>query len=478
MNYPPRTPARGSAKLQGTPLVVLISIVAALGGLLFGYDTGIISVALLGLKQEFAMGAQTQEWVTSAIVAGALLGCLGTGPISDSLGRRRATALVGLVFVIGSLLSALAPSVAVLVMARLLLGLATGSASQIIPVYIAEVTPPHRRGALVAMFQFMVVLGICFAYLWGYLLGDAWRWMFFLGVIPATILMLGMLILPESPRWLLSKQREAEALAILRRVRGDEREATKELHEIQAIARQPQGGWRELRKPWLRPALVVGVGIAMFSQITGNNAIIYYAPTILSNAGFSHRAAILAPAGGAIAITLATLIGSQVVDRVGRRRYLLRLIPGSIISLVLLGWLVMDGQSALSGNEQILIAACLILYQGFNAGAFGVCIWLIISEVFPLYVRGKGASIGAFSHWGFNLLVSLTTLSMIERIGLGYAMWVYAGISLLAMLFVYFLVPETAGHSLEQIEADLRRQRFYPFQHRTTKSAAEEPPPA
>lgn len=453
--------ARG---LSGGPLVAVISVIAALGGLLFGYDTGIIGVALLGLKNEFALGAQSQEWVTSAIVAGALVGCLGTGPISDRLGRRKATMLVGFVFVIGSLMSAFTPSVAVLILARFILGLATGSASQIIPVYIAEVTPPRYRGRMVVMFQFMVVLGICFAYFWGYLLGHEWRWMFFLGVIPATILMLGMIILPESPRWLVGKHRDDDALAILNRVRDNQDDARRELNEIKEVADQPQGSWKELRQAWMRPAVLVGLGIAMFSQITGNNAIIYYAPTILHDAGFGDQASVLAPAGGAVLITITTLVGSLIIDRVGRRRYLLTMIPGSIVALVILGWLFMNNTGHYTILEQTLIVICLIAYLALNCGGFGVCIWLIISEVFPLYVRSKGASIGAFSHWAFNLIVSLTTLSMIAKIGLGYSMWVYAAISLLAVLFIFFMVPETSGRSLEEIERDLRDRRFYPFQ--------------
>lgn len=449
--------------LTGGALVAVISVIAALGGLLFGYDTGIIGVALLGLGDDFQVTDQSKELVTSAIVAGALVGCIGTGPISDRLGRRRATMLVGLVFVIGSLMSAATPSIAVLILARFLLGLATGSASQIIPVYIAEVTPPKHRGTMVVMFQFMVVLGICFAYLWGYLLGHEWRWMFFLGVVPAVILMIGMIVLPESPRWLISKKRNEEALGILTRVRGEEESARVELKEIEEVANQPQGSWKDLlTTKWLRPALIVGFGIAMFSQITGNNAIIYYAPTILRDAGFSDTASVLAPAGGAVLITITTLVGSLIIDKVGRRRYLLTMIPGSVIALVILGWLFHGSTGDFTSAQQTLIVVCLIAYLALNCGGFGVCLWLIISEVFPLYVRSKGASIGAFSHWAFNLVVSLTTLSMIAHIGLSYAMWVYAAISVLAVLFIIFMVPETSGRSLEEIEHDLRHNRFFP----------------
>lgn len=452
--------------LSGSALVAVISVVAALGGLLFGYDTGIIGVALLGLKSEFTMSSSTQEIVTGAIIFGALVGCFGTGPISDKIGRRITTFLVGVVFAVGSVMSALAPSIGFLIFARLVLGLAAGSATQIIPVYIAEVTPPEHRGKMVVMFQFMVVFGISFAYFWGYILGDQWRIMFALGVVPAIILMLGIILLPESPRWLLSKGRLPAAEKVLLRVRKSREEAQSELKEIETVANRPQGSWKDLTKPWLRPAIIVAAGMAMFSQITGNNAIIYYAPTILTDAGFGDKAAILATGGGSILMIITTLLGSWMVDKVGRRRYLLTMIPGSIIALIIMGAVFMSGAGHFSSTQQILIVLCLVLYLAFNVGSFGVCLWLIISEVFPLFIRGKGASLGAFSHWTFDLLVSMTTLSMINAIGLSYAMWLYAAISFVAMLFVLFLVPETNGRSLEEIENALRDHRFYPFKEK------------
>ncbi|ANF59105.1 sugar porter family MFS transporter [Halotalea alkalilenta] len=451
--------------LSGVPLVVMISVIAALGGLLFGYDTGIIGVALLGLSQQFVLDDTTRQFVTASIIAGALVGCVGTGPISDRLGRRRTAMLVGLVFAVGSVLSAMSPTVMILVLSRFVLGLAAGSATQIIPVYIAEVTPPAHRGKLVVMFQFMVVFGITCAYFTGFVLGNEWRWMFALGVVPAVILMLGMLVLPESPRWLLSKGREDEAMSVLQRVRSSPDKAQAELDEIKTVSNQPQGTWKDLGQPWLRPAIIVGAGIAMFSQITGNNAIIYYAPTILTNAGFGDNAAVLAAGGGGILITITTLIGSLVIDKVGRRRYLLSMIPGSIIALLIMGWLF-QGDAPVDPSQQWLVVTCLVIYMALNCGSFGVCIWLIISEVYPLFVRGKGASIGAFSHWGFDLMVTLTTLSMIGAIGLTYSLWLYALTSLAAMVFIYFLVPETSGRSLEDIEQALRERRFYPFQQR------------
>ncbi|WP_106475993.1 sugar porter family MFS transporter [Phytohalomonas tamaricis] len=453
--------------MKGGALVVMVSIIAALGGLLFGYDTGIIGVALLGLSKQFVLDDTLKQIVTGAIIFGALIGCVGTGPISDRIGRRRSIMLVGFVFTVGSILSASSPNVAILVLSRFILGLSAGSATQIIPVYIAEVTPPKHRGKLVVMFQFMVVFGILVAYLTGYALGEQWRWMFGLGVVPAVILMLGMLVLPESPRWLLSKNREDEALTILNRVRSSHDKARAELDEIKTVSNRPEGTWRDLFQPWVRPALVAGAGIAMFSQITGNNAIIYYAPTILSQAGFGDQAAVLATIGGAVLINLSTILGILLVDRIGRRRFLLMMVPGSAVALGVMGWLFLGGAPE-AGPGQWLLVACLGIYMALNC-SFGVCLWLINAEVYPLFVRGKGASVGAFSHWGFDLLVTLTTLSLVSALGAAYAFWLYGAISVLAVLFVLRYVPETNGRTLEDIEQDLKDGVFFPHQKRKAK---------
>jgi sugar porter (SP) family MFS transporter len=448
-----------------TGLVVGIAVVAALGGLLFGYDTGIIGVALLGLGRQFALDDTAKQLVTGAIIFGALFGCLGTGPFSDRFGRRRMVIFIGVLFAVGSVASAMAPGIGWLIAARLLLGLSAGSATQVIPVYIAEVAPSRHRGKMVVLFQFMVVFGITVAYFTGFVLGEHWRTMFGLGVVPAIVLLAGMFFLPESPRWLVAEQRNDEAMKVLERIRGSADAAREEIAEIQTVAqREPTAHWKDLAKPWIRPALVVGAGISMFSQITGNNALIYYAPTILTKAGFSDRAAVLGTGASTLLLVVMTVIGSILVDKIGRRTYLLWMIPGSIVALVVMGWLF-QGAGPSTDFSRGLTVACLAAYMMLNCGSFGVCIWLINAEVYPLFVRGKGASVGAFSHWIFDLLVSLTTLSLVTWLGATHTFWLYAAISVVALAFVYFLVPETMGKSLEQIEHELREKRFYPFQH-------------
>ncbi|CAK7193432.1 putative metabolite transport protein CsbC [Commensalibacter sp. Nvir] len=452
---------------KSTAVVIAITIIAALGGLLFGYDTGIIGVALLGLSKHFIMTNSIQQIVTGAIVFGALFGCLGTGPISDQFGRRYVIIFVAIVFAIGSIASAYSPSIEFLIASRFLLGLSAGSSTQIIPVYIAEVAPPQHRGKMVVLFQFMIVFGITVAYFSGFVLGDHWRSMFALGVVPAIILLIGMFFLPESPRWLVMKHREAKAMAILEKIRGSSTVARIEMEEIEKVANQPQGTWKDLAQPWIRPAVVVGASISMFSQITGNNALIYYAPTILTRAGFSHDAAVLGTGASTVLLVVMTVIGSIMVDKIGRRSYLLWTIPGSIVALIIMGYLFM-GAGPQTDLGKILIVVCLAAYMMLNCGGFGVCIWLINSEIYPLFVRGKGASLGAFSHWIFDLLITLTTLSLVTALGATYTFWLYALISIVALLFIIFLIPETKGKTLEEIEFDLKQNRFYAFQHKRT----------
>lgn len=446
--------------LKGKPLIVMVSVIAALGGLLFGYDTGIIGVALLGLSKDFALSDSLKQIVTGAIIFGAIFGVFGTGAISDRIGRRWSIVLVGLIFTVGSVMSAMAPTVAFLIVSRFVLGLSAGSATQIIPVYIAEVTPPASRGKLVVMFQFMVVFGILVAYLTGFALGDDWRLMFALGTIPAVVLMVGMLVLPESPRWLVNQQREQEALAILARVRMDRGKAEDEMEEIKDISARPEGSWADLFSPWIRPALVAGAGIAMFSQITGNNALLYYAPTILVQAGFGDNASVLASIGGIALVNISTILGIFLVDRIGRRKFLLWMVPGSAVAMAIMALLFMGGMPE-SSSAQYLLIACMAIYMALNC-SFGVCLWLINAEVYPLFVRGKGASVGAFSHWSFDLLVTLTTLTLINALGTSGAFWLYALITCAAIVFIIRYVPETKGRSLEQIEADLKNGVFFP----------------
>ncbi|MCQ8277137.1 sugar porter family MFS transporter [Acetobacteraceae bacterium KSS8] len=449
----------GSDRIGG--FVMLCAAIGALGGLLFGYDTGIISAALLSITRSYALSTGGQELVVAALNLGAVAGAALSGPISDRIGRRRTIMIGAVLFALGAAGSGMTPSLSGLLAARLLLGVSVGAATQIIPVYVAELAPSRHRGVLVVLFQLAVVGGILLAFLVGYGVSGlhaAWRIMFLIGVIPAVLLGVGMIALPESPRWLYLRGRGDEALAALERVRPDRASARHEMARIRAAALQQEGGWSELKSPWCRPALIAGLGIAALSQLTGPNVVIYYAPIILSQAGLGHGGALLATVGVGVASALGTAAGMAMVDRTGRRRLLLLMLPAAAACLVASGLCLLGGDP--SGWRLWLMLAGLMGYIVFNCGSLSVTVWLIASEVFPMAVRGTGMGLASVTVWLCDLLVSLTTLHIVEGIGTAGTFCLFGAVNLLAWGFVRRFVPETGNCSLEEIEQALRNGSF------------------
>jgi len=438
------------------PFVVASAAVAALGGFLFGFDTGIISGALLFIKQEFGLSAGLQQLVVGSLLLAAVVGALLGGPISDAWGRKKTLILAALIFGVGALVASFSPNLAVLVVARVLLGLAIGIASMIVPVYIAEIAPPRVRGALVSLQQFMITVGIMVSYLVSYAF-SVWvvlSWLLGWAMIPAAILLVGMLPLPESPRWLLAKDRRQDALGVLRRIRHEEHNPEAELAEIEAVHKMQAGvSYQDLFRPSVRPALVVGVGIAFINQMVGVNAVIYYAPTILKDAGFSSSAAILATTGVGILNMLVTLCALLLIDRVGRRPLLLIGISGVLLALIVLGaaYLLPGGPS----GAGVLLVAGLLVYIASFAASLGIAIWLLNSEVYPLEVRGKGAAAGAFTHWALDFVIASTVLTLIATITPTGMFWFYGLFAILGIIFVLRRVPETKGKTLEEVSEEL-----------------------
>src|ERR671921_1292599 len=316
----------------------LVYLFGSLGGLLFGYDTGVISGAILFISQELRLTPFLEGLVVASLLLGAAAGAASAGPLSDRLGRRNIIIIAAILFTIGAIGAALAPSVAVLVLFRVVLGLAVGAAALIVPLYLSEIAPTEIRGAISSLNQLMITVGILLAFIVNALLADsgAWRWMLGLAVIPSLILLVGMYFMPETPRWLVSRGREDEARDVLMRSRS-EQEAEQEIRDIKEVERQEEGGLQELAAPWVRPALVVAIGLAVFQQIIGINTIIYYAPTTLKNVGYGDAAAIYANLIiGAINV-LMTLVAIRFIDRVGRKPLLLGGLVGMIVSLTVLG---------------------------------------------------------------------------------------------------------------------------------------------
>ena len=455
------------SSLRGYNRFVYISAaVAALGGLLFGFDTGIISGALLFIREDLQLSEFLQSAVVSAILVGTIVGAGGTGPLADRFGRRRMAIVSAVVFIIGALGSAFAPNVETLIGARVVLGLAVGASTVIVPMYIAEIAPSQIRGTLAGLFQLAITLGIVLAYVTNYALAaaEAWRWMLGLGAVPALILGAGMILLPDSPRWLVGQNRNEEARAVLSRARDSEEEINNEMEEMEEAERRQEAGFGELAKPWVRPMLIVGIGLAMLQQLVGINTIIYYAPTIMEATGLGASVSILATLGIGIVNVIFTAVCLVIIDRVGRKPLLMVGLTGIIFSLGLLGLgYLLPG---LSGVVAYVTFAGLLIYIASFAISFGVVLWVVLPEIFPLKVRGSAMSVCTILHWSSNLLVSLTFLPLIAAVGETAVFWGYGVISIGAFVFIYFLMPETKGRTLEEIESDLRGR---------TGSASEQP---
>jgi sugar porter (SP) family MFS transporter len=447
------------------PFLYVITAVSAIPGFLYGYNTGIISGALLPITSEFHLGHQMQEIVASSILVGAVIGALSCGTISERIGRKRTIMTVACVFCAGSLASSISPSPHLLALSRILLGFAVGGSSQVTPVYIAELAPPKQRGRLVITFNLSIAVGILVANIVGFTLQDvwSWRWMIAAAVVPAIILLLCMLGMPESPRWLAENVSIKEARSVLERVRDNEFDISFELDEIRQVVAEGGSGrkarWAMLAEPWIRPAAVAAFGVAAFTQLGGLETMIYYAPTLMSGAGFGKSAALLTGLSVAIVFMTMTAIGRHIVDRVGRRRLPLVMVPGTVISLIVLGIMFRMGMAKTVSGSWILVA-CLLVYMVFNAGGVQVIGWLVGSELFPLAIRGKASSVHAAVLWGSNLITTSTALSMVSLLGTGGAMWVYAGLNFLCFLFVWRFLPDTTGHSLEDVENHLRAGTF------------------
>jgi MFS transporter, SP family, galactose:H+ symporter len=432
--------------------VYFIAIVGSMGGLLFGYDTGVISGALLFLRESFALNATTQEIAVSAVLAGAIIGSLIAGWLNDALGRKKTLLLLAVIFTVGALLTAISPDLVFFLVCRVIVGMAIGAAASVVPVYISEIAPPQQRGRLVTFYQLAVTVGIAVSY-WVDLafarVGLGWPPMFASAAILSIAFFLGMLLCPETPRWLGSKGRWDEAKTVIEHIKG--RELEQELADIRRSLseEQQQVGVRELFTSRLRGPLIVGVGLAILQQFVGINTVIYYAPTIFERAGIGSASnAILATSVVGIVNVLSTIVAILLVDRLGRRPLLLGGSLLMVVALVILGIIFSHNGGHVAG----LTLTTLIVYIIAFALSFGPVFWIMSAEIFPTRVRAAGASISSFANWTANLLVSVTFLTLIGALGDLATFWLYAFFGVLAFLFCLRLVPETKGKSLEYIE--------------------------
>lgn len=467
-------------KQQNKSLVIVIAAIAAFGGLLFGYDTGVISGALIQLKSDFEMTTRLQEWVTSIVLLGASAGAIFSGRITDRLGRKKVIIITAVIFGCGSIGLAVAPSVFWLIFWRLFIGIAIGIASYTVPLYISEISPTNVRGALVSVNQLAITVGILLSYLvdLGFAqVDEGWRWMFFIGFIPALILGIGMIFLTDTPRWLYSNGQVAKAKKVLQQVGEPEVDAT--IQRIEDSLKQEKGSaWSELTAKWVRPAMIIGLGIMFFQQFVGINTVIYYSPTIFEMAGFgageaSSVAAVIKPAIPiGIINVLFTIVAMFLVDKWGRKPLLYLGLTGMVVSLIVLGGSFVFYQSLGGDSLQYLSLGSMIIYIPFFAVSLGPIAWLLISEVFPTKIRGVGMSIATLVNWFSNFLVTNTFLTLgritsgemphpvesgEQLVNPGGAFLIYAFIGIIGIIFVNRFIPETKNHSLEEIEQHFQK---------------------
>jgi MFS transporter, SP family, galactose:H+ symporter len=438
-------------------MIYFVTSVAAIAGLLFGYDEGVIAIALPLLTKEYPMTPVVSGFMTAAVPLGAVIGASVAGRITDRFGRRRVLMAAAAVFAVAALLAATITSISALVVARLFLGLAIGTAAVAAPLYIAEAAPLETRGALVSTYQLAITFGILASYVAGYTLasGNAWRLMFGLGAVPAIVLIVGLFFMPETPRWLALKGRLVEAKASILRLRGTGATVDRELEEIDRSVREDagrKGGYAVMFEPAIRPALVVGMGLFLLQQLSGINAVIYYAPEIFIQAGFNQgETEKLATVGVGMVNFLTTIVAMYLIDQVGRRRLLVVGFLGTGVAMLAIALAVVYPTLIPSW----VVIAALLLYIAAFAISLGPLPFVLMSEIFPLRARAAGMSMASLSNWGFNFMVVFTFPVMLAGPGLAFTFTLFAIICLSGVVFTLRRVPETTGHSLEEIEVHL-----------------------
>ncbi|MGO4046796.1 sugar porter family MFS transporter [Staphylococcus pseudintermedius] len=432
----------------------MIFFIGALGGLLYGYDMGVISGALLYLKDDIPLNAYTEGLVVSSMLVGAIVGAGLSGPLSEKLGRRRLVFMISIVFIIGALILALAPTMEILVLGRVIIGLAVGGSTAIVPVYLSELAPTDARGSLSSLNQLMITIGILASYLVNYAFApiEGWRWMLGLAVVPSVILMIGVIFMPESPRWLLEKRGEKATRDVMK-LTYPSSEIDHEIENMKKINQIADNTWTVLKSPWLLSTIIIGSVFALLQQLIGINAIIYYAPKIFATAGFGESTAILSTVGIGVVNVLVTIFAISIIDKIDRKKLLVIGNIGMVASLLIMSaliWLIGVNSAAW------IILLCLTTFIIFFGVSWGPVLWVMLPELFPMRARGAATGIAALVLSIGSLLVAqffpvLTDVLQVQQVFL-----IFAVIGIIAMIFVIKFLPETRGRSLEQIEQDLR----------------------
>lgn len=436
--------------------VVLVAVIAGFGGFLFGYDSSVIA----DIKDQLMGQLHLSEWQWSEVVSVTLLGAVFgiplSGLVADHLSRRTLLKLVATGFIAGTALCAQASGFAILLVGRALIGVCIGIASYVTPLFITEIAPPKKRGSLLLINGLAITFGQAVAYLIGYFLhdtsADSWRLVLWTGVIPALILFFGMFLVPHSPRWIMQRQGEEEALRVLKKIRSADADNLAEMREIAAIGKGLKLNPKLLLQRPVLYVLLVGVALGVFQQFSGIDAIMYYGPVIFQSAGFaSVKSAILATFVIGLTNFIFTIVTCASVDRLGRRYLLLN---GMLLATVALVWV-----AALfyfdSPNRQWGILLGLSFYVMGYCVSVGSLFWVVIAEIYPIAVRGLAMSVATVSMWVANFLVSLSFPGLYEAVGQAGTFALFGLVCLLAYIFIFYFVPETTGVSLEKIEENL-----------------------
>ena len=447
----------------------LVTIVATFGGLLFGYDTGVINGALEPMKADLGLTATGEGLITSTLLVGAAIGSIVCGRLNDTLGRKRTLTILAVVFFVGTIGCVLAPNLGVMIPSRVILGFAVGGASVTVPVYLSELAPTERRGSLAGRGELAIVVGQLLAFAMNALIGNiwgdhegVWRYMLAVAAVPAVALFVGMLQMPESPRWLIAKGRHDEALSVLQQVRSPER-ARAEMEEVEFLAQEEKeahaGGWSDLSVPWIRRIFVAGIGVAIAQQCTGINSIMYYGTQVLTQAGFSASAALIANvANGVLAVVGSSICLFFLMDRVPRRT------------------LIIGGFVATTTAHALIVATALLLPEGIvkafvilffmvtfvfcMQAALNIPVWVIISEMFPLRLRGLGMGVCVLCLWIANAVIAFLFPIVVTAIGIQGAFGVFVVLGLIAIAFLKVYLPETKDRSLEELEERFSAGQF------------------
>jgi SP family arabinose:H+ symporter-like MFS transporter len=437
--------------------VTLVSIVSALGGLLFGFDTAVVSGAVGFMEDRFDLSKLQVGWAVSSLIIGCIVGAAMSGVLGDRFGRKKVLITAAILFIISSIGSAIPDSFSGFIIARIIGGIGIGITSTLCPLYNAEIAPAKYRGRLVALNQLAIVTGIFLTYfvnLWISSSGDeawavasAWRWMFGVGAIPGLLFMILLFFVPESPRWLIKQGKAAAALPILLRIHGEEL-AKQEVLDIKQSFEQESGSIRQLFSPSLRIALIVGVGLAVLQQVTGINAVMYYAPEIFKATGAGTNASLVQTILVGFINFLFTIVALWLIDKVGRKALLLVGSASMAFCLLVIGIAFQTGHA-----DGPLVLIFILLYVASFAISLGPVVWVIMSEIFPNRIRGKATAIAAMALWAADYLVSQSFPPLLSSAGPAATFWIYGSMALLACLFTWRVVPETKGKSLEEIES-------------------------